>query len=172
MPDLRLRSRLPVSALGAAIALITVAIFAASRCIERLHTAYLFAHGRIPTDDLTQGYVNVRLAAWGMVLCLAVVASILLRYWHRAKRQMAYSGVNYTLNKHPVQKQTWASSWKPGSPSRSSRRGGLGSAASSQTSNQEVVRNSSASLRASILSLLWPNLSKALSGVSRTSRQF
>jgi hypothetical protein len=71
--------------------MIAGAIVAAGRSIERLYTAYLFAHGRTPTDDLSQAQVNVRLelAAWAIVLCLAVVASLLLRYWHRSKRQIA-----------------------------------------------------------------------------------
>jgi hypothetical protein len=71
--------------------LIVLAVIMAWRSIERLYTAYLFAQGRTPTDDLTQAHINVRLelAAWGIVLGIVVVVSFLLRFWHRSKRQLA-----------------------------------------------------------------------------------
>jgi hypothetical protein len=75
-------------ALGASLLLIVLAGTIAWRSIERFYTAYLFAQGRTPSDDLTQAHVNARLefAAWGIVLGLVLVVSFLLRWWHRSRR--------------------------------------------------------------------------------------
>jgi len=85
-----MKSRAPSRALTLRVSLplIVLAAIMAWRSIERLHTAYLFAQGRTPTDDLTQAHINVRLelAAWGIVLGIVVAVSFLLRFWHRSMR--------------------------------------------------------------------------------------
>jgi len=75
-------------ALGTSLLLIVLAAIMAWRSIERLYTAYLFAHGGAPTDDLTQAHINARLefAVWGIVLALVLLVSFLLRWWHRSRR--------------------------------------------------------------------------------------
>ncbi len=56
------------------------------RSTERLYTAYLFAQGRTPTDDLNAAHINLRLeiTAWAIVVGLIGVVWLLLSYWHRS----------------------------------------------------------------------------------------
>jgi hypothetical protein len=74
-------------ALTASLPLIALAALAAWRSLERLYIAYLFNHGRLFTDDLSAGHINLGLEveAWCLVLGVAVVAFMLLRFWRRSK---------------------------------------------------------------------------------------
>jgi hypothetical protein len=49
---------------------------AAWRSLERLYIAYLLNHGRLFTDDLSAGHINIGLEveAWCLVLGVAFVA--------------------------------------------------------------------------------------------------
>jgi len=74
-------------ALAASLPLIALAALAAWRSLERLYDAYLFNHGRLFTDDLTVGQIDIGLEveAWCLVLGVAFVAFMLLRFWLRSK---------------------------------------------------------------------------------------
>lgn len=87
-----MKSRTPSRALklGVSLPLTLLAAIMAWRSIERLYTAYLFAQGRTPTDDLTQAHINglLEVASWGIVVGIVVVVSFLLGFWHRSKREV------------------------------------------------------------------------------------
>jgi hypothetical protein len=70
-------------ALAASLPLVAASALGAWRSLGRLYTAYQFNHGYIATDDLTAGHVHVRfeIEVWCLVLGLAVVAFLLLRFW-------------------------------------------------------------------------------------------
>ena len=70
-------------ALVASLLLVAVSAFGAWRSLGRLYTAYQFNHRRIAGDDLIVGHVNIRfeIEVWCLVLGLAVVAFLLLRFW-------------------------------------------------------------------------------------------
>jgi hypothetical protein len=72
-------------ALAASLPLIALAALAAWRSLERLYIACLFNHGRLFTDDLTSGYINIGLEveAWCLVLGIVFVTFMLLRFWRR-----------------------------------------------------------------------------------------
>jgi len=71
-------------ALAASLPLVAASALGAWRSLGRLYTAYQFNHGYIATDDLTAGHVHVRFEGTtpqSLVLRLAVVAFLLLRFW-------------------------------------------------------------------------------------------
>jgi hypothetical protein len=74
-------------ALTASLPLIALAALAAWRSLERLYIAYLFNHGRLFTDDLSMGHINIssEVEAWCLVLSVSFVAFMLLRFWRRSK---------------------------------------------------------------------------------------
>ena len=74
-------------ALTASLPLIALAALAAWRSLERIYIAYLVNHGRLLTDDLSAGHINIGLEveAWFLVLGVAFVALKLLRFWRRSK---------------------------------------------------------------------------------------
>jgi TRAP-type C4-dicarboxylate transport system permease small subunit len=81
------RTVLRALAIAASLPLVVLAAVIAWRSIERLHTAYLFAQGRTPTDDLIQAQLNLRfeIEAWGFVLGLVLMVLFLLRFWYRSR---------------------------------------------------------------------------------------
>jgi hypothetical protein len=73
-------------ALTASLPLIALAALAAWRSLERLYIAYLFNHGRLFADDLSEGHINidVEVKAWCLVLGVAFLTFMLLRFWRRS----------------------------------------------------------------------------------------
>jgi hypothetical protein len=74
-------------ALAAALPLIALSALAVWRSLERLYAAYLISHGRLFSDDLTQGRINLRLEieTWCLVLGMCAGAFLLLRFWYHSK---------------------------------------------------------------------------------------
>ena len=82
-----IQARLTILALVTALPLVALAALAACRSLERLYIAYLFNHGRLFTDDLSAAHINIGLEveAWCLVLSVAFVSFMLLRFWRQSK---------------------------------------------------------------------------------------
>lgn len=73
--------------LAASLPLIALSTLLAWSSLERLYTAYLITHGRLFTDDLTEGHIEVasEIEVWCLVLGISAVAFLLLRFWYQSK---------------------------------------------------------------------------------------